>query len=85
MVEEMILGNKLEGKENIVKSFYLDFLRSLQEEVKLGIDAKNRFLVNYQSRIIQAADSRVSIRDRDEKLREAFDFYLKHNRIIGYS
>jgi hypothetical protein len=84
LIEEMIDKNILEGKEKTLKEFYINFLKDLQKEMRLGIDAKNRFLVNYQSRVIQAADTKTSIRDRHLKLKEAFDFYLKHRRIIGY-
>lgn len=84
LVEELVSKGHLEGKEKILKTFYLNFLEALQKEVRLGIDAENRFLINYQSRIIQAADSKASIKERHEKLKEALDFYLKNGKIIGY-
>lgn len=84
LVEEMLSKGELDGKEGIMRKFYLSFLKHLQSEVKLGIDAKNRFLMVYQSKIVQAADSKSSIKERHEKLKEAFKHYLKHNKIIGY-
>lgn len=84
LVEELLRDGELRGREKTLRRFYLGFLKDLQKEARSGIDAKNRFLVNYQSRIIQAADSKASIRDRYDKLKEAFEFYLEHGRIIGY-
>jgi len=83
-VEKMHIEGKLADKEAIVKRFYLEFLKNIQEQTRLGIDATNRFLVNYQSRVIQAADSKMSIRDRADKLEEAFNYFLKHAKIIGF-
>lgn len=76
MVEEMVIGNDLSGKEEAVRDFYVRFLNNLREEVSLGIDAKSRFLISYQSRIIQAADSRISIAERHDKLKFAFEHFL---------
>lgn len=84
LVEDMICRGDLKGKERMVHNFYLDFLNSLKKEVNLGIDATNRFLITYQSRIIQSADSKNSIKDRHEKLKEAFTYYLKNKKIMGY-
>lgn len=84
MVEEMMIEGELEGNEKVVRRFYLEFLRNIKKQVKLGIDATNRFLINYQSRVIQAADSKTAIIDRQEKLREAFQFYVEHKKIIGF-
>lgn len=85
LVEEMMIRGEIEGKEKILKKFYLDFLRHIKKEVKLGIDATNRFIISYQSRIIQAADSKSSIRDRHEKLKEALNYYSEHKKIMGYT
>lgn len=84
LVEEMIVRGEIKGKEKTLEKFYLDFIRDLKKEVKLGIDATNRFLISYESKVIQAADSKGSIRDRHDKLKEAFDYYLEHKKIIGY-
>lgn len=84
LVEEMIITDELKDKEKIVKKFYINFLTKLREEVRKGIDAKNRFLISYQNRIIQAADSKSSITERSIKLSEAFNYYLKTGEIIGY-
>lgn len=84
MVEEMMYQNEIEGKEKIVKEFYLKFLAQLKKEVRAGIDAKNRFLIQYQSRIIQAADTKSSISERHRKLKQAFNYYLGNGKIISY-
>jgi len=85
LVEELLNNKELEGIEKKLKRFYLGFLKALSKESRLGMDATNRFLINYQSRVIQAADSRTSIRERHEKLKEAFRFFLETGKIIGYS
>ena len=85
MVEEMMYHNKLEGMEKELGEFYLEFLNRLKEEVNAGIDATNRFLIQYQSRIIQAADTKTSITERHKKLEDAFDYYLKYGQIINYT
>lgn len=82
MVEEMVIGNKLNGKEEVVRDFYVRFLNNLREESRLGIDATSRFLLSYQSRVIQAADSRVSIAERHDKLKFAFEHFLRTGEII---
>lgn len=84
LVEEMMIKNTLNGREKILRRFYLEFMKDLRKQVRLGIDATNRFLINYQSRVIQAADSKTSIKDRHDRLKEAFDYYMKHKKIIGY-
>ena len=61
MVEEMFVNGTLKGKEEVIRNFYLKFLDELRNEVRLGIDATNRFLLLYESRVIQAADSRTAI------------------------
>lgn len=78
-----MLDEKLSGKERTLKKFYLSFLNELQYQSRLGIDAKNRFLVNYQYKVIQAADSKSAIKDRAEKLETAYEYYLETNKIIG--
>lgn len=82
-VEEFYIDSKLSGKEQLIGSFYIEFLSTLREQVQLGIDATNRFLLQYQSRVIQAADSRTSISERHFRLKEAFDYYLANSTIIS--
>src|SRR3989338_7024184 len=83
LVEDMIVKGTLDKeKEKKLRKFYIQFLKSLKREVSLGIDATNRFLVNYQNRIIQAADSKVAIQERHEKLNQALDYFLKNDKII---
>jgi hypothetical protein len=83
MVEEMIINNELEGKEETVKAFYVRFLNELREEVRLGIEATSHFLISYQSRVIQAADSRTSIAERHDKLKFAFEHFQKTGDIVS--
>ncbi len=83
MVEEMYVEGRLEGKEDAIADFYVRFLNDQREQARLGIDATNRFLISYQSRVIQAADSKTAIMERHEKLRQAFDYYLQKGKIIG--
>jgi hypothetical protein len=82
MVEDMIINNELDGKEETVKVFYVRFLNKLREEVGLGIDATSHFLISYQSRVIQAADSRTSIAERHDKLKFAFEHFQETGDII---
>ncbi|MDH4366836.1 MAG: DUF262 domain-containing protein [Dehalococcoidia bacterium] len=82
MVEEMILKGSIDGKEGAIKDFYLKFLDRLREEARAGIDATDRFLLAYHSRVIQAADSKTSIAERHDRLKEAFQQYLKSGEII---
>jgi len=84
MVERLMYEDRLKGKEGIIREFYLAFLRKLKDEVRKGIDATNHFLINYQGKIIQAADSKSAIKSRHEMLMEAFDYYVSHREIIGF-
>lgn len=83
-VEEIYIQGKLSDKESLIRKFYLEFMKSLKKESRLGVEFNNKFLVRYQSNIIQGADSKNSIEFRHEKLKEAFDYYIKHKKIIGY-
>jgi hypothetical protein len=76
------LENEISKKENDFKNFYLLFLKRLYEESKKGINAKNKFLVNYQNKIIQGADSKGAIQFRHDNLKKAFEYYLTKNKII---
>jgi hypothetical protein len=81
LVEEMFVNGSLNGHENELRDFYTKFLGRLREEVRLGIDAKSHYLVGYQGKIIQAADSRSSIEFRHMRLKEAFEYYLSSREI----
>lgn len=81
-VEEMIEHDELEGNEDALKDFYLDFLSEITKQVRLGIDATNRFLISYQNKVIQGADARSSIEFRHFAVKKAFEYYLKHKKIM---
>ena len=82
LVEEMSMKETLRGKEELIRDFYLEFLRQLREEVGAGIDAKNRFLLLYQSRVIQAADTKAALTERHDRLKQAFKHYSKTREIL---
>ena len=82
IVEKMYVQGKLDGREEKIGSFYLEFLKELREEVRLGIDATSHFLLSYQSRIIQAADTKTSIEIRQGSLEQAFQYYLDSGIIL---
>ena len=84
-VEEQIQNNRLQGNEKILRDFYIDFLKELRHQVSLGIDFTNRFLIKYQSAVIQGADTKRSITERHESLRIAYDYYVEHHEIISES
>jgi hypothetical protein len=77
----MFIANTLQGKEDLIRDFYLEFLDQLRKEVNAGIDAKNRFLLLYQSRVIQAADTKSALIERHDRLKEAFKYYSKTREI----
>lgn len=83
LVEEMMKTGEINGKEKKLKKFYLEFLRELKKQVKLGIDFTNRFLMRYQTYIIQAADSKRAITERQSDLDKAFKFYFETGEIIN--
>lgn len=80
-VENLIQTGEITDSTRLVKDFFLRFTSEVRNESRLGIDATSRFLVSYQSRIIQAADSRTSISERATKLRWAFDEYRRTGQI----
>jgi hypothetical protein len=82
MVEELVMNGQLSGKETAIKEFYVGFMHDVREEAKLGIDATSRFLLSYESRILQAADSKASVAERHDKLKYAFEHYLRTGEII---
>lgn len=82
LAEEMIKNGELIGKEKALKRFYLEFLKELKKQVGMGIDFTNRFLMQYQTYIIQAADSKRAITERHGNLKKAFRFYLESGKMI---
>ena len=82
LTEELMNNGKIEEKKKIIREFYLDFLKALRNEVRKGLDFTNRFLLQYQSQVIQAADSRKNITERHEKLKLAFNYYIETGEII---
>lgn len=84
LVEEMINNRTLSGQETTMRSFYLQFLEDLKIEVRKGMAATNRFLVSYEGRVIQAADSRAAVTERHRRLKLAFEYYVKHGETISY-
>ena len=82
-LEDLVHNNGIEYNENVLRDFYLDFLRELRNQISLGIDFTNRFLIKYQSAVIQGADTRRSITERHESLKMAFDYYVRHHEIIS--
>lgn len=82
VVEELVMNSQLTGKETAIKEFYVGFMHDVREEARLGIDATSRFLLSYESRILQAADSKASIAERQDKLKYAFEHYLRTGEII---
>ena len=81
-VEELSEQGELHGNEEEIKRFYLRFLEAVREEARAGLDATSRFLLSYQSRIIQAADTKVAVRERHRMLKEAFEHYVVTGDII---
>jgi hypothetical protein len=79
LVEELKIGGDLNVNE--VKGFFLSFFTELREEVRKGIKAKNEILLNYYSRIIQAADTRTSIEARHRIIENLYDYYAQSKRI----
>lgn len=82
-VEDLIQKNELQGNEKILRDFYIDFLKELKHQVSLGIDFTNRFLIKYQSAVIQGADTKRSITERHESLMIAYNHYVEHLEIIS--
>lgn len=82
LVEEMFIEKTLHGKEDLIRDFYLEFLIQLRHEVSAGIDARNRFLLLYQSRVIQAADSKAALIERHDRLNQAFEYYSSSREIL---
>ena len=81
-VEELSEQEELRGKEGVIKTFYLRFLEAVRDEAKAGLDATSRFLLSYQSRINQAADTKVAVRERHRMIKEAFDHYVVTGSIM---
>lgn len=78
--EELVRKGELD--EKTLGSFYIDFLTELKKQVSLGIDATNRFLLQFQSRVIQGADAKIAITERHNSLKAAYAHYIKHHEII---
>jgi hypothetical protein len=78
LIEELMKG---EFDPQKIRAFFIAFLDQLRTEVRKGIHAKNEILLNYNSRIIQAADTRTSIEARHDILSELYRHYVESNEI----
>lgn len=78
--EEMLTKSDL--NEETLGLFYVDFLTELKKQVSLGLDATNRFLLQFQSRVIQGADAKIAIKERHENLGIAYKYYVKNSEIL---
>jgi len=67
--------------QKLVGGFFIDFLKELRREVARGIYANNEILLNYQTRVIQAADTKSAVTTRNEILEELYNHYKKHGTI----
>ena len=81
-VEELSEQGELRGKEEVITSFYLRFLEAVRDEARAGLEATSRFLLSYQSRINQAADTKVAVRERHRMIKEAFEHYVVAGSIM---
>lgn len=64
LIDKNFEFNELSMKK--LKQFYITFNTQLQEEIEKGADAKDSELIVYQSKVNQAADSKDSIKKRDQ-------------------
>ncbi len=81
-VEELSEQGELHGNEKTIKNFYPRFLEAVRDEARAGLDATNRFLLSYQSRINQAADTKVAVRERHRMVKQAFEHYVATGSIM---
>ena len=81
-VEELSEQEQLGGHQEAIKDFYLRFIEAVRREARAGLDATSRFLLSYQSRVNQAADTKVAVRERHRMIKEAFEYYVTTGRII---
>lgn len=68
LVSTLMERNPLNKMEDTLGEFYVDFLERLATEVEKGPEATDAELLVYQSSVIQAADSKESIRKRHKIL-----------------
>ena len=81
-VEELSAQGNLRGNEEAIRNFYLRLLEAVRDEVKAGLDATSRFLLSYQSRINQAADTKVSVGERHRMIKQAFEHFIATGSIM---
>lgn len=66
----------LTGKEKMVRAFFKEFHEELHSQIRLGKDATDAELLSYQTAVIQAADTKDSIKRRDSILANRFEKFL---------
>ena len=81
LVEEKLLNDILE--QNIMKTFYLKFLKELKQEVEKGLDVNKRSLIQYYTKVVQGADSNSSIAFRHNALKEFYNYFTKTGEIMS--
>jgi hypothetical protein len=64
------------GKEQTVRDFFVDFQTKLSAEVARGPQAKDMELIDYQTAVIQAADTKESIEKRKKILMTRFLLFV---------
>lgn len=81
LAEEQILTDDL--YHELIKNFYLLFLKELKEDVAKGLDAEKRSLITYYNKVVQGADSGSAIKFRHNALKEFFEHYKRTNEIMS--
>jgi hypothetical protein len=59
------------------------FLKRLKEESKKGFDRENKDLYSFESYLSNAPGEKYQIENRDNKLKEFFEYYQKVGKIMG--
>lgn len=76
LMSQLMKEYAINGKEQMVRDFFVDFQAKLSTEVAQGPQAKEMELIDYQTAVIQAADTRESIEKRRKILITRFLLFM---------
>ena len=76
LVSQLLKEYAISGKEQMVRDFFVDFQAKLSAEVARGPQAKDMELIDYQTAVIQAADTKESIEKRRKILMTRFLLFM---------
>ncbi len=85
LFEELFNEKRVEkpAEQKTFARFVFELWRSLREEIKAGMDRKNRELYKFETLISSAPGEKYQIERRHQKMREYYTYFARTGRMVG--